>query len=178
MWWYFALIVSVVFGVFTILAEIYLRTRPMYKVACEMSNGPKLRWFWDDLQFTLSLNLENTFTHLRRFARTFKQSYRYYSFGLFHVHIIRAEDAEVNGLLDWSQIINHNCHLDLCRQSSPPLGTRTRASSTTSLNRSWDKDFWSAADRNGFNGAKSSPPHFTSTFCNSFRKCSSWVGLD
>lgn len=100
MWWYFALIVSVVFGVFTILAEIYLRTRPMYKVACEMSNGPKLRWFWDDLQFTLSLNLENTFTHLRRFARTFKQSYRYYSFGLFHVHIIRAEDAEVNGLLD------------------------------------------------------------------------------
>lgn len=95
MWWYFTLIVSVVFGVFTVLAEIYLRTRPMYKVAREMSNGPKLRWFWDDLQFTLSLNLENTFSHLRRFALTFKQSYRYYSFGIFHVHIIRAEDAEV-----------------------------------------------------------------------------------
>lgn len=97
MWWcfYFVVLLSGLFGAFTLLVEIYLRTRPMYKVARAMPNGPKLRSFWDDLQFTLSLNLENTFTHLRSFALTHKQTYRYYSFGIFHVHIVRAEEAEV-----------------------------------------------------------------------------------
>lgn len=80
--------------IFTIIAEIYLRTRPMYKIARKI-DGPKLRSFWDDLLFTLSLNLENTFVYLRSFALTYKQSYRYYSFGIFHVHIIRASDVEV-----------------------------------------------------------------------------------
>lgn len=96
MWWcvYFTSILSGIFIVFTVLAEVYLRTRPLYNAARRIK-GPKLRTFWDDLQFTLSLNLENTFTHLRSFAATYKQSYRYFSFGLFHVHIIRAEDAEV-----------------------------------------------------------------------------------
>lgn len=100
MWWcfYFVATLSGVFAIFTLLVEIYLRTRPMYKVARQMPNGPKLRSFWDDLQFTLSLNLENTFAHLRQFARTHQQTYRYYSFGIFHVHIIRAEEAEVSAV--------------------------------------------------------------------------------
>lgn len=89
-------ILSGLVGVFTLLVEIYLRTRPMYKIAKKMIIGPKMRSFWDDLQFTLSLNLENTFTHLRSFARDHKQTYRYYSFGIFHLHIIRAEEAEVS----------------------------------------------------------------------------------
>lgn len=96
MWWcfYFVAILSGFFAVVTIVAEIYLRTRPMYQVAKRIK-GPKLRSFWDDLQFTLSLNLENTFVHLRSFANTYKQTYRYFSFGIFHVHVIRAEEAEV-----------------------------------------------------------------------------------
>lgn len=97
MWccFYITVILGAVLGIFTVLVELYLRTRPMYRVAKQMC-GPKLRSFWDDLQFTLSLNLENTFTHLRSFAQTHKQTYRYYSFGIFHVHIIRAEEAEVS----------------------------------------------------------------------------------
>lgn len=93
--WTAALIFVVILVVFTILAELYVISRPMYKVA-KAIDGPKLRWFWDDVRFALTLNLENTFTYLRSFANTYKNTYRWYSFGMLHIHITRAEEAEVS----------------------------------------------------------------------------------
>uniref|UniRef100_A0A1B0CW00 Cytochrome n=1 Tax=Lutzomyia longipalpis TaxID=7200 RepID=A0A1B0CW00_LUTLO len=78
-----------------ILIEIYFRTRPVYVDIARKINGPPVLFFLSCVKFLVSLTMESTFWHLRDYAATYKNTYRFYAFGRLSINVIRAREVEI-----------------------------------------------------------------------------------
>ncbi|XP_059620231.1 probable cytochrome P450 4ac1 [Phlebotomus argentipes] len=78
-----------------ICIEIYFRTRPVYLDVARKIDGPPVQLFFLAMKFLASLTMETTFGHLRQYAQTFGQTYRFYAFGRLSINVIRAKEVEI-----------------------------------------------------------------------------------
>lgn len=93
----FAIIAAVVPFLFIVLffvINVRLKQNPTYAAAFRLP-GATMYPVIGNLLEVLFLNPEQTFRYMRSIATVYKQSYRFWIFGVLHYNAIRAADIEV-----------------------------------------------------------------------------------